>query len=522
MYRRIAASIALGLALVLIAGCHHAKVVNPIANVNSKQPDKVLFDRAMEAMKKGKYDVARITLQTLINTYPDSEYVARAKLSVADSWYAEGGATGLQQAEIEYKDFITFFPNMAEAAEAQLKVANIHYRQMEKPDRDYTHAKRAEDEYRTLMQQFPDSKLVPDAKEKLRQVQEVLAEREYRIGRFYFLRESWAASIARLKSVTDTYPLYSKADDALMMLGESYERQIDAIRASKIPEDAKGRYINTLKAHAAESYNRVITRYPVGGLADRAQARLEALHMPVPKATPEAIALNKSEEDSRGRTGRLGKLMLNFHRGPDMATATKVGDPTMSDPAQTSAPELVQQANQEMVRDITGATAAGPSGASVEVVGKGAPPPNQAAPRSDTAPAATGEPPAGAQPAATGTAAPPANASPAARPAQPDNSGIEDLATPGNAQPANTAPAVPPSAQPANAPPAAQPNAQPAVPPAAPSASAPAPPIAPTQVNDANSQADPAQASSSSDDDKNTKDSSSLKKKKKKKTKDQQ
>src|SRR5580765_8117459 len=155
-------------ALAFSIGCTNKKVNNPLANVGSKQPDKVLFDRAMDAMKHNRFDVARITLQTLINTYPDSEFIARAKLSVADSWYAEGGGTGLQQAEIEYKDFITFFPNMPEAAEAQLKVANIHYRQMEKPDRDYTHAKRAEDEYRTLMQQFPDSKLVPQAKERLR------------------------------------------------------------------------------------------------------------------------------------------------------------------------------------------------------------------------------------------------------------------------------------------------------------------------------------------------------------------
>src|SRR4051812_49966873 len=93
------------------AGCHHNKVSNPIANVDSKQPDKVLFDRAMEAMKKGKYDVARITLQTLINTYPDSEFIARAKLAVGDSWYAEGTTASYQQAEVEYKDFITFFPN---------------------------------------------------------------------------------------------------------------------------------------------------------------------------------------------------------------------------------------------------------------------------------------------------------------------------------------------------------------------------------------------------------------------------
>src|SRR5262249_43044320 len=157
-------------------------------------------DRAMDAVKHGKYDVARLTFQTLINTYPDSEFVARAKLGVADSWYAEGGAAAYQQAEAEYRDFETFFPNMAEAAEAQLRFATSHSKQMEKADRDFTHAKRAEDEYRQLITQSPDSKLVPEAKQRLREVQEVLADREFMIGRFYWLRESWPAAQARLKT----------------------------------------------------------------------------------------------------------------------------------------------------------------------------------------------------------------------------------------------------------------------------------------------------------------------------------
>jgi len=193
MFRRTLILMLLVVVALAGAGCRKNKAVNPIAQVDSKQPDKVLFDRAMDALQHNRFDTARITLQTLINTYPDSEYIARAKLAVGDSWYEEGTSGALQQAEAEYKDFITFFPNMPEAAEAQLKVAGIHYKQMEKPDRDYTHAKRAEDEYRQMIQQFPDSKLVPEAKQRLRQVQEVLAERECRIGKFYFLRESYAA-----------------------------------------------------------------------------------------------------------------------------------------------------------------------------------------------------------------------------------------------------------------------------------------------------------------------------------------
>src|SRR4029450_4434597 len=120
MHRRIPVVILLG-ALAFCAACTNKKVNNPLANVGSKQPDKVLFDRAMDAMKHNRFDVARMTLQTLINTYPDSAFLPRDKLAVGDSWYAEGGSAALAQAEIEYKDFETFFPNMPEAAETQLK-----------------------------------------------------------------------------------------------------------------------------------------------------------------------------------------------------------------------------------------------------------------------------------------------------------------------------------------------------------------------------------------------------------------
>ncbi|MBV9609496.1 MAG: outer membrane protein assembly factor BamD, partial [Acidobacteria bacterium] len=386
MTRRFLSVAVLSGTLALFAGCTNKKVQNPIANVNSKQPDKVLFDRAMDAMKHNKYDVARMTLQTLINTYPDSEFVARAKLAVGDSWYAEGGSAGLAQAEIEYKDFITFFPNMPEAAEAQLKVANIHYRQMEKADRDFTHAKRAEDEYRQLLLQFPDSKLVPEAKQRLLEVQEVLAEREFRIGRFYYMRESYPAAIARLKSLTDAYPLYSQADDALFLLGDSYERMIERVRASRASEAQKGALIRGLEKDAGNAYSKIITRYPVMDRAADAKRRLEALHQPVPKPTPEAIAQNKAEQESRTSTGMMGRMMLNFHRHPDVSIATKVGDPTLVDPKQTSATDVAQQVSAA-VRKGSG-SGAGENSVAGEIIGTGAPRPNEPAPRSENPPGA--------------------------------------------------------------------------------------------------------------------------------------
>src|ERR1700686_2816491 len=127
------------------------KYENPITK-ETQQPDKVLFDKAIADIERSRFEVARLTLNTLMNTYDPSECLAKAKLAIADSWYREAGSHGLAQAEAEYKDFILFYPNMEEAAESQFKVCNIHYKQMEKADRDNAQGQLAEDECRQVME----------------------------------------------------------------------------------------------------------------------------------------------------------------------------------------------------------------------------------------------------------------------------------------------------------------------------------------------------------------------------------
>ncbi|HWY70074.1 MAG TPA: outer membrane protein assembly factor BamD [Terriglobales bacterium] len=488
IYRFTKLVVALSIAL-MVAGCHHNKVANPIANVDSKQPDKVLFDRAMEAMKKGKYDVARITLQTLINTYPDSEFIARAKLAVGDSWYAEGTTAAYQQAEVEYKDFQTFFPNLPEAAEAQLKVANMHYKQMEKPDRDYTHAMRAEDEYRAMIQQYPDHKLIPEAKQRLREVQEVLAERQYRIGRFYYLRESYPAAVARLKSLADTYPLYSQADDVLMMLGRSYEAEAGLLRTSKLDEQRKVKMIKQYDGDAGKVYARIIERYPTSDHAGDAQARLKDLGLPVPTPTPEAIAQYKAEEQSRSEMGRFGKMMSTFHKAPDnLARAAKVGEPPLVDPAPTNAPQLIREAQNMAL----GVPDGGGGTVSVEKTTNPDARKSDPIPRSEAAPNSSPE-----------SAAPPTPAAASSNAAGSDT-GIGEL-TP------NAAPA----AQSGNAPSAASAGGTASAASDASSGTGSAPPAAPAQVNEIEKGSSTDAANASSANSTNDQGSSSSKKKKK-------
>ncbi len=128
MSRYIFLAILVGGLVTSSCGFKRKKYDNPITK-DTKQPDKVLYDRAINDIEHSRYEVARITLNTLINTYDQSEFMAKAKLAIADSWFREGGTQGFAQAEAEYKDFILFYPTMAEAGESQEKICMIHYKQ---------------------------------------------------------------------------------------------------------------------------------------------------------------------------------------------------------------------------------------------------------------------------------------------------------------------------------------------------------------------------------------------------------
>jgi len=273
----------------------------------------VLFDAAVSDIEHSRFERARLTLQTLMNTYDTSEYLAKAKLAVADSWYREGGAHGFAQAEAEYKDFILFYPTMEEAAEAQQKICKMQYNQMEKSDRDPVHALRAEDECKQLILQFPNSKYVPEAQQMVRDVQEVLADKEFKVGMLYHAKGSFPAAANRLSGAANAFPLYSQADETLWQLADSYRRMGDRF------EDKQ-----------ADAYTRIVRDYPLSVHVDEAKSKLESMKRPVPEADPVAYARMKYERENRQKRSLLGKAWGPFSGRPDMTTAAKSGAPQMT------------------------------------------------------------------------------------------------------------------------------------------------------------------------------------------------
>lgn len=329
---------------------------------DSQQPDKELFDRATDFLEHNRFTEARLLLQTLINTYPDSEYLAKSKLAIADSWYRQGATSDLAQAELEYRDFITFFPTMPEAAEAQMRVAMIHYRGMEKPDRDSMHARRAEQEFQRVILNYPDGPFTPIAEQRLREVQEVLAHGQFEVGRFYFLQGADRAAQPRLKELVERYPNYSQAPQVLMLLGRSIERF----------KGTEG------TAEAAAYYSRIVSDYPLSERVDDAKDHLSSLGAPIPEANPVAVARMTYEKAHEVSPGMWDTLLSGFHRRPDVSAAQgRLGTPTMTaqGPAQ---PGVISSASQPAASATTGSSSQ--SGITMEAV----PPPGSSTTSSGT------------------------------------------------------------------------------------------------------------------------------------------
>lgn len=278
-----------------------------------QQPDKILYQKSIDAIDHGHYDVGRLTLQALLNTYPDSEYLAKAKLAIADSYYEQGGTAGLTQAEAEYKDFQTFFPTAPEAPMAQYRVAMSHFRMMGKPDRDLTQTRLAEAEFKEFLLKYSDSDLMPRAKARLREVQEVLAQGEFEVAHFYYEKHANPAAESRFLEIVNHYPSFSEADKACWYLAQTYERL-------KKPKEA------------VPYYARILTDYPLSPIVPEAKKELAALHQPIPQPSRATLARAHADALHNTHLSLMQKIMGTFSSSPNL-TATRHGPVILSNPS---------------------------------------------------------------------------------------------------------------------------------------------------------------------------------------------
>jgi outer membrane protein assembly factor BamD len=256
----------------------------------------------------------------------------------------------MAQAEAEYKDFQLFYPNMEEAAEAQNRICDIHYREMDKSDRDWTQTVQAEAECRAVLIQYPNSKFVPQVAQRIRDIQESLAEHEFGVGDFYWRHDMNPAAANRLNAVVDQYPLYSGAGEALYEAGDAYSKMGPRFRNS-----------------AADMFSRIVSEYPLSKRADDAKKRLEEMEKPIPKVDQAALDREKYDLANYHRPSVFKRSLGVFEGGPDVSHAAKSGAPTMTDPKRTFPASIPVVASGE--NGSTGAAGTGTAEVTASTVG---------------------------------------------------------------------------------------------------------------------------------------------------------
>ena len=249
--------------------------------------DRVLFEEAAKEVRKGRHDTGRLLFATIINTYPDSPFLPLAKLAIADSFFLEGTTSALIQAAQAYQDWLTFFPTDPLADDASLKVAEAEMRQMGLSDRDISHARKAEQRLKVLLQQYPKSPLRDTVEARLHEVQENLALHNLQIARFYYDvkystgKGGLKGAQSRLKEITDKYPCFSYNDEVFFRLASTYQ-------AEEEPDEA------------ARYYQKLVQEFPESEYNEKAREQLNIIGAPIPEKTAPNPCSAKKQQSFMG------------------------------------------------------------------------------------------------------------------------------------------------------------------------------------------------------------------------------
>jgi len=266
--------------LVLLAAAVLAAGLAPgCASTNAKKPDKltqelltqpkeVLFEKGKALVEKKRYEDGRKYLNHVFETYPNDPMGREALLMVADSYFRQKTSTGYTEARYRYRDYLNRYPGAPQRDYARYQFALCYDKEHEKPDRDQTATREAIEQYRTLIREFPNSGFAGAARERIRELTDLLAEHDFAIGYFYLRKGSTAAALSRFNSLEQQFPEYGSRDKLYYYQG--------------IALDRLGR-----KEEARRYYDKVLEAFPQSTFAKRARSKTGAR---TPEKAPTAAA----------------------------------------------------------------------------------------------------------------------------------------------------------------------------------------------------------------------------------------
>jgi outer membrane protein assembly factor BamD len=240
---------------VVAAGCSS----NPPVTAGPGEADRILLDRGQEALKDRSWTRARTYFSELLESYPQSPLRADAKLGVGDTFLGENSSASYVYAQNEYREFLAFYPTNPKADYAQMQLGMVHFNQMLSPQRDQTETREAIKEFQTFVDRYPNSALLPQVKQRLREARDRLSDADLQVANFYLSIRLYPAADVRYRHILTSDPEYTRKDALYFRLAETleksdkkaealpyYERLVNEFEQSEHLEETKRR-IDRLK-----------------------------------------------------------------------------------------------------------------------------------------------------------------------------------------------------------------------------------------------------------------------------------
>jgi len=214
-----AGKLGVGLAamVLLLSACAKEQDVN--AFIDPTVPADKTYNEALANIDAGDFTQAKRKFKKLDRQHPYSDYAKRSGvmstfIAYKQGDYAEAIAMG--------KRFVQLYPANKEAPYALYLVGMSHYRQISDVTRDQRAARSTYQTMNEVIERYPDSQYVEDAKRKKRIAKDQLAGQEMLVGRYYQERQEYLAAINRYRGVVETYEDTRHVEEALARLTESY------------------------------------------------------------------------------------------------------------------------------------------------------------------------------------------------------------------------------------------------------------------------------------------------------------
>jgi len=222
MRSKIIAGLAVLLVIAAAPGCGKKKTVQvtPAASAPGSS-DEALFREGERSLKRDP-ERARLYMRQIIDSFPQSFYAQRAKLAIADSYFQEKDEGNLILAAAEYTEFIRLHPTSPSASYAQYRIGLSYFNKALKPGRDQEKTRLAMAEFKKVIAAYPLAEEVKEAKLRIVECEQRLAEHAVLIGEHYVRVGSYPAAVDRLTEILTSYPSYQNMDRVYYGLGASY------------------------------------------------------------------------------------------------------------------------------------------------------------------------------------------------------------------------------------------------------------------------------------------------------------